>query len=132
MIAVGSRKYPLGPISRSSMQFPENCNYDTLLKQNHAPCRRERAPCDAAVAAGRCDPRVRNHTPPAAKRDRTAGIAHRAAACEAAVAGAVHVETPGRRLRGTPTGGLCLLLIILFWWGFVVADHALLTRWWPG
>jgi hypothetical protein len=57
------------------MQFPENCNYDTLLKQNHAPCRRERGPCDAAVAAGRCDRRVRNHTPRSDERERTAGSA---------------------------------------------------------
>jgi hypothetical protein len=55
------------------MQFPENCNYDTLLKQNHAPCRRERAPCDAVVATGRWDRSVTNHTPPAAERDRIAG-----------------------------------------------------------
>jgi hypothetical protein len=51
------------------MQFPENCNYDTLLKQNHAPCRCERAPCDAVVATGGWDRSVRNHTPPAAERD---------------------------------------------------------------
>src|SRR5580700_3081062 len=68
-ITLGPPKYPLGHISRPSMQFPENCNYDTLPKQNHAPCRRERAPCDAVVATGRWDRSVRNHTSPAAERD---------------------------------------------------------------
>jgi hypothetical protein len=44
------------------MQIPENCIYDTLLKQDHGACRGERGPCDDAVATGPGGRGVRNHT----------------------------------------------------------------------